>query len=72
MFDLQEHPDTRVLFSRRTGACGPENNAQIADMKEWAAANGLLTGDHAILGIPRDNPATTPPAGGPPRLLLIA
>ncbi|WP_371621510.1 GyrI-like domain-containing protein [Streptomyces sp. NBC_01116] len=61
MFTLEEIPESRIAYLRRTGPYGVANIIQIEKIKSWAAANGLLRPDSAVLGIALDDPARTPP-----------
>ncbi|MFC4333230.1 GyrI-like domain-containing protein [Streptomyces andamanensis] len=61
MFTVEEIPEFRIAFLRRTGPYGEANGMQMERLKSWAAANGLLGPDSAVLGIARDDPARTPP-----------
>ncbi|WP_327682296.1 AraC family transcriptional regulator [Kitasatospora sp. NBC_00458] len=61
MFTVEELPEFRIAYLRRTGPYGPENGAQMERLKKWAAENGLLRPDSAVLGIARDDPALTRP-----------
>lgn len=51
----------RIAYVRQTGPYGPANMLAMEHLKAWAKEKGLLTGSAVILGIPRDNPETTPP-----------
>lgn len=61
MFVIEEMPSARIAYTRRHGAYGAENTAQVELLKAWASQNALLTGEAPVLGIPRDNPAVTAP-----------
>ncbi|MFH8217595.1 GyrI-like domain-containing protein [Streptomyces sp. NPDC018057] len=61
MFTVEEIPEFRIAYLRRTGPYGEANGTQRERLKSWAAANGLLSADSAVLGIARDDPARTPP-----------
>ncbi|MNP09036.1 DNA gyrase inhibitor [compost metagenome] len=43
------------------GPYGPTNIQAMERLKEWAMEKNLLTKSSIILGIPQDNPETTPP-----------
>ncbi|WP_331772814.1 GyrI-like domain-containing protein (plasmid) [Embleya sp. NBC_00888] len=61
MFTMEEIPTLRIAYMRRVGPYGPENGIRMEELKKWAAANGLLGAATVVLGIPQDDPATTPP-----------
>ncbi|MFF8597071.1 GyrI-like domain-containing protein [Streptomyces sp. NPDC015220] len=61
MFTVEEIPESRIAYLRRTGPYGEANGIQMERLKSWAAANGLLRADSAVLGIARDDPARTAP-----------
>ncbi|MFF4173823.1 GyrI-like domain-containing protein [Streptomyces sp. NPDC001744] len=61
VFTVEEIPEFRIACLRRTGPYGEANGKQMESLKSWAAANGLLRADSAVLGIARDDPARTPP-----------
>ncbi|MFE2727305.1 GyrI-like domain-containing protein [Kitasatospora sp. NPDC059327] len=58
---MEEIPESRIAYLRRTGPYGAENGIQMERIKSWAAENSLLRADSAILGIARDDPGRTPP-----------
>ena len=49
------------IYARRIGAYGYENKALMERLKSWAAEEGLMNAEMVILGIARDDPASTPP-----------
>ena len=49
-----------IVFMRRTGEYGAENNTLMTALKEWANQKSLFI-DSIIYGIAHDNPADTPP-----------
>lgn len=51
----------RIAYLRNTGAYGANNIQAMAQIKDWAKANGLMGKNTIILGIAHDNPQTTPP-----------
>ncbi|KRC62452.1 hypothetical protein ASE14_01030 [Agromyces sp. Root81] len=55
-------PSYRTAYLRRQGAYGPDNAAQIAEVKRWAEQAGLLTEDAILFGVAHDDPTTTPPS----------
>lgn len=57
---IENIPANRVLYMRRTGAYGAENNQLMQNMKDWIDKHNLWEGG-AIYGIAWDNAATTPP-----------
>ncbi|MGW6290950.1 GyrI-like domain-containing protein [Streptomyces sp. NPDC055107] len=61
MFTLEEIPESRIAYLRKTGPYGVANIIQIEKIKSWAAANNLLRPDSAVLGIALDDPVRTPP-----------
>lgn len=54
-------PKSRIAYVRQTGPYGPANIGAMEKLKQWAAEKNLLNESTIILGIPQDNPATTPP-----------
>ena len=58
-FFMEQLPAQPMLFMRRTGAYGIENNKLMETLKEWAKRKGLFK-DSIIYGIAHDNPAYTP------------
>ncbi|WP_411075621.1 GyrI-like domain-containing protein [Streptomyces sp. cmx-4-7] len=61
MFVLEEIPESRIAYIRRTGPYGEVSRDQMEGLTSWATANGLLRADSVVLGIARDDPARTPP-----------
>ncbi|WP_433259670.1 AraC family transcriptional regulator (plasmid) [Streptosporangium sp. CA-135522] len=57
---MEEIPESRIAYLRRTGPYGETNGIQMEELKSWATANSLLRTDSAVLGIARDDPARTP------------
>ncbi|MFJ9430042.1 GyrI-like domain-containing protein [Streptomyces sp. NPDC101490] len=60
MFTVEEIPESRIAYWRRTGPYGEANGAQMESFTSWAAANGLLRAGSTVLGIARDDPGSTP------------
>ncbi|MFE3069922.1 GyrI-like domain-containing protein [Streptomyces sp. NPDC059247] len=60
MFVVEEIPESRIAYWRRTGPYGEANGEQMESFKSWAAANGLLSAGSTVLGIARDDPGRTP------------
>ncbi|SET91092.1 GyrI-like domain-containing protein [Paenibacillus sp. NFR01] len=60
-FTVEEIPDYRIAYVRKTGPYGPANAEAMERMKDWAAAQGKLTGNAILFGIPQDHPSATPP-----------
>lgn len=54
-------PQYRIAYVRQTGPYGPANIQAMETLKKWAKENNLLTATTILLGIPQDNPETTPP-----------
>lgn len=54
-------PKYRIAYVRHVGPYGPDNFATMEKLKSWARSKSLLTDSSIILGIPQDNPETTPP-----------
>lgn len=54
-------PTLNIVYMRRTGAYGPENNALMQCFKAWVKDNGLFSDDCVVLGIALDDPTSTPP-----------
>lgn len=46
-----------ILFMRRIGAYGPENNQLMDRMKGWISSHDLWNQQTTLLGIPWDNPS---------------
>jgi len=59
--EIEHIPDTEVVYIRRVGQYGAENNALMERMKSWAAKRGLLTEDAVIYAIALDNPQSVAP-----------
>jgi len=55
-------PNYRIAYVRQTGPYGPANAQAMEQLKKWAGERNLLTESAVLLGIPQDNPETTPPA----------
>ncbi len=51
----------RIAYFRRVGPYGAANYQTMQRLKEWAAAEKLLTDTSIILGISQDNVETTDP-----------
>jgi DNA gyrase inhibitor GyrI len=54
-------PAYNLYFVRRTGAYGGLNQRPMEKIKAWAKDHQLWNDSSIFLGIPRDNPETTPP-----------
>lgn len=59
--EIEFIPNTEVVYIRRVGQYGAENNALMERMKSWAAKRGLLTEDAVIYAIALDNPQSVAP-----------
>lgn len=53
-------PKYRIAYVRQVGPYGPTNIQAMEKLKKWAEENNLME-SAIILGIPQDNPETTPP-----------
>lgn len=60
-FTIQSLPRYRIAYVRQVGPYGPANSEVMEKLKKWAAERSLLNESAILLGIPQDNPATTPP-----------
>ncbi|GAA1385892.1 GyrI-like domain-containing protein [Kitasatospora putterlickiae] len=60
MFTLEEIPESRIAYLRRTGPYGAGNGIQMERLKAWASAQRWPSADTAVLGIAHDDPARTP------------
>lgn len=58
---IKELPEVKLIFMRRTGAYGPENQQLMETFKAWLKENELFNETTIILGIAQDNPETTVP-----------
>lgn len=63
---LEQISDLPIVYMRRTGAYGEENNQLMARFKHWMTYNNvskgnLLTDNAVVLGIIWDNPAHVSP-----------
>ena len=58
---IKELPEVKLIFIRRTGAYGPENQQLMETFKAWLKENDLFNEATTILGIAQDNPETTVP-----------
>ncbi|NGM85253.1 DNA gyrase inhibitor [Paenibacillus sp. 7124] len=54
-------PAYRIAYVRQVGPYGPANIQAMEKLKKWAKEKSLLNESAIILGIPQDNPETTPP-----------
>jgi len=52
---------TRIAYVRQIGPYGPANRQAMEALKRWAQDRLLLSEASVLLGIPQDDPATTPP-----------
>ncbi|WP_185953290.1 AraC family transcriptional regulator [Enterococcus casseliflavus] len=59
--EIKELPEAKLIFMRRTGAYGPENQQLIETLKAWLKEKDLFNETTIILGIAQDNPETTVP-----------
>jgi DNA gyrase inhibitor GyrI len=59
-FVIEQFFTLPIVFMRRTGTYGAENNTLMEALKKWASKQGLFV-DSIIYGIAQDNPQTTPP-----------
>lgn len=57
--DIKQIPATKIIYMRRVGAYGIENQNLMENFKKWLKDNHLFNSDSVILAIPRDNPQTT-------------
>ncbi|TVX96668.1 AraC family transcriptional regulator [Cohnella terricola] len=62
MITVETLPHYRIAYVRQVGPYGPANTLAMEKLKRWAAEKGLLEESAILLGIPQDNPETTPPA----------
>jgi len=60
-FTIHSLPKCRIAYVRQVGPYGPANSQAMEKLKQWAGERNLLTESAVLLGIPQDNPATTPP-----------
>ncbi|WP_270659839.1 AraC family transcriptional regulator [Enterococcus thailandicus] len=58
---IEELPEVKFIFMRRTGAYGPENQQLMETFKACLKENDLFNEATTILGITQDNPETTVP-----------
>ncbi|MCR6097290.1 GyrI-like domain-containing protein [Salipaludibacillus agaradhaerens] len=58
--NIEIFPKYRVAYVRQVGPYGSANIQAMERLKKWAAKKNLLK-SAIILGIPQDNPETTPP-----------
>lgn len=58
---IEEIPTTNIIYMRRTGAYGSENQHHMETFKEWLRANNLFNEKMTILGIARDDPKVIVP-----------
>ncbi|WP_010276125.1 AraC family transcriptional regulator [Paenibacillus senegalensis] len=59
--EVETIPNYRIAYVRQTGPYGPANTQAMEKLKRWARDKKLLAQSSVILGIPQDNPETTPP-----------
>lgn len=60
-FKVEKLPRYRFAYVRQVGPYGPGNIQAMERMKRWGAERNLLNHSAILLGIPWDNPETTPP-----------
>lgn len=58
---IEEIQNLNVIFMRRFGAYGAENEKLMDKFKSWTKANNLWNDDTIILGIAQDNPSLVKP-----------
>ena len=58
---IENIPDSKVVYMRRTGAYGEKNYKLMQDMKEWIHTRNLWCDDGTIYGIAQDHAAITLP-----------
>ncbi len=58
---IENIPAYSIAYVRKTGPYGQANALVMEQLKEWARNNGLLNHESIVMGIARDNPATTKP-----------
>ncbi|MGG2066827.1 AraC family transcriptional regulator [Bacillus sp. S14(2024)] len=57
---IETLPKYRIAYVRQVGPYGPANIQAMEKLKKWAEEKNLVK-SAIILGIPQDNPETTPP-----------
>ncbi|MGG2093362.1 GyrI-like domain-containing protein [Bacillus sp. S13(2024)] len=57
---IETLPKYRIAYVRQVGPYGPANIQAMEKLKKWAEEKNLVKSS-IILGIPQDNPETTPP-----------
>ncbi|WP_248061711.1 AraC family transcriptional regulator [Paenibacillus silvae] len=50
-----------IAYVRQVGPYGPSNREAMEKLKQWADRNQLLDAQATLLGIPQDDPSSTPP-----------
>lgn len=60
-FQVEEIPNYRIAYLRRTGPYGPENKDVMERLKIWAKEKDLLKEDSILFAIAQDNPEVIPP-----------
>jgi len=58
---IENLPSCRLAYVRQVGPYGPANAQAMNTLKQWADRNQLLHESATLLGIPQDDPTTTPP-----------
>ncbi|OMF61940.1 GyrI-like domain-containing protein [Paenibacillus sp. FSL R5-0766] len=58
---IENLPACRLAYVRQVGPYGPANAQAMNTLKQWADKHQLLHESATLLGIPQDDPATTPP-----------
>ncbi|MEK3921480.1 GyrI-like domain-containing protein [Paenibacillus sp. FSL R7-0313] len=58
---IENLPSYRLAYVRQVGPYGPANAQAMNTLKQWADKNQLLHESATLLGIPQDDPTTTPP-----------
>ncbi|MGR2788690.1 AraC family transcriptional regulator [Bacillus subtilis] len=57
---IEELPESRIAYFRNVGEYGEKQNKELMEtFKKWAKLNDVFD-NSTILGIPQDNPETTP------------
>jgi DNA gyrase inhibitor len=57
---VEDLPKYRIAYVRQVGQYGPGNIHAMEKLKKWMKEKNLLTESAIMLGIPQDNPETTP------------
>ncbi|MBO1001268.1 AraC family transcriptional regulator [Pseudogracilibacillus auburnensis] len=59
-FQVETLPNYRIAYMRKIGPYGSTNAQAMEQIKNWAKGKNFMESS-IILGIPQDNPETTPP-----------